>query len=307
MTDKVNPSKNRRAGSFETAGALSKAGSSEGYIQYGDAPTEISIHDEDLNEDAYDAFSQTSTGLDVTISAGEAVIFGAWLARDEDSVVTVPDDSTTTIYLGWSASQGNTIIIGPDADFASKDQRLELFEVTTAGGSVTDVSDNRVLGEHVQSDIVKADDGVIQGNELEEGKRLVIEADESMVVGGSYEINGDATLDGTLVTVPNVYSHDNLKDIDPTDHLQVVKEYHITANSDEQPAFDGVLTNAWDEQRRAFDVTLAPSDGLSQTYGFNFDDGKHWNNGKWDIPLTINWDEQPDSDLRLTVRVHKRT
>ena len=307
MTDKVNPSFNSRAGSFETAGVLAKAGSSEGYIQYGDKPTQVSVHESELDETAYDAFSQTNAGLDVTIAPGEAIVYGAWLARDVDTVVTVPDDSTTTIYLGWDSSAGNTVIIGPDADFAPKDQRIELFEVTTAGGSVSSVEDNRRLGEHVSSDIVKADDGVLTGNELEEGKRLVVESDESMVVGGSYEINGDATLDGNLVTVPNVYSHDDLKDIDPTDHLEVVKEYHITASSDSQPAFDGVLTNAWDKQRRAFDVTVAPTNGLSQTYGFNFDFGQHWNNGKWDIPVTINWDEQPSDDLRLTVRVHKRT
>jgi hypothetical protein len=46
---------------------------------------------------------------------------------------------------------------------------------------------------------------------------------------------------------------------------------------------------------------------LDDTYAFNFDDGRHWNNGSWDVPLTINWDEDPGSDLDVTVRVHRRT
>jgi hypothetical protein len=128
-----------------------------------------------------------------------------------------------------------------------------------------------------------------------------------MVVGGSYTINGDATIDGDLVTVENQYSHDQLADVDPTDHLEVVKDVRVTLASGSTPAFDGTLTNMFGEEVTGFDVTVAPTNGLDDTYAFNFDDGRHWNNGSWDVPLTINWDEDPGSDLDVTVRVHRRT
>jgi hypothetical protein len=128
-----------------------------------------------------------------------------------------------------------------------------------------------------------------------------------MVVGGSYTLNGDAQIDGDLVTVANETSHDTLVSVDPTDHLEVITEYEITANTGSTPAFDGTLINAFTEETTAFDVTVAPTSGLNDTYAFNFDDGKRYNNGSWDVPLTVNWDEDPGVDLDLTVRIHKRT
>jgi hypothetical protein len=128
-----------------------------------------------------------------------------------------------------------------------------------------------------------------------------------MVDGGSYEINGDAQIDGDLVTVSNRTRHRELSDVSPTDHLEVIKEYDITAVSGQTPAFDGRLIDVFSDELTAFDVTVAPTSGLNDTYAFNFDDGKRYDNGSWDVPLTVNWDEDPGVDLDLTVRIHKRT
>lgn len=160
--------------------------------------------------------------------------------------------------------------------------------------------------EPSQEDI-HVDNGVIVGDTLETGESLTIGTNESMVVGGSYTINGDASINGDLVTVTNQYSHDQLKNVDPTDHLEVVKEVQITAATGANPAFDGTLTNVFGEQLTAFDVTIAPTNGMADTYGFNVDTGRRWQNGSWDLPLTVNWDEDPGSDLGLTVRIHRRT
>jgi len=159
----------------------------------------------------------------------------------------------------------------------------------------------------LETNSLRVANGLIHGDQLDPDESLTIEADEGFVTTGSFTITGDATIDGDLVTVSNRDSHDQLADIDPTDHLNVVQEYQITANSGSQPAFDSELTNAFADELDAFDVTVAPTTGLDDTYGFNFDSGKHWNNGSWDVPLTINWDDDPGEDLGLTVRVHRRT
>lgn len=158
----------------------------------------------------------------------------------------------------------------------------------------------------LETNSLRAANGVIHGDRLDADESLTIEADEGFVTAGSFTISGDATIDGDLVTVSNNTLHDQVTDIDPTDHLEVVQEYQITATSG-QPAFDAELTNAFDNELDAFDVTVAPTNGLDDTYGFNYDDGKKWNNGSWDVPLTVNWDADPGSDLELTVRVHRRT
>jgi hypothetical protein len=144
-------------------------------------------------------------------------------------------------------------------------------------------------------------------DELASDETLTIEADEFLVAGGSYSINGDATITGDLVVVSNSSSHDNLNDIDPTDHLEIIKEFQITATSGATPAFDGALTTGFGEQTTAFDVTVAPTSGINDTYAFNFDAGRKYNNGSWDVPLTINFDIDPEQDLGLTVIIHRRT
>jgi hypothetical protein len=179
---------------------------------------------------------------------------------------------------------------------SDKDGIVDEADTLSQGGLPSDAA----------TDIFTADGAFIGGDELEAGKSLTIKQDEYAVVGNSYTINGDAQIDGNLITVSNNRSHDDLSEIDPTDHLEVEKEYQITAVSGQNPAFDAELTNAFDEQLTAWDVTIQPTNGLSETYAFNFDTGRKWNNGSWDVPLTINWDQAPSTDMEFTVRVHRR-
>ena len=309
MTQKVNPSINRPAEAFKTAGAIALASRDDGYITPVNSPSDISVQDGGITEANLNAFAETSgTGsLDVTIEPGEAFIYGSWVAKDTTTTVTLASGTAgQTVYVGWNKDGTDDVIIGLDSAFASAsgdtDKKIPLFDFDTDGTGVTNVDDRRLIG-----DFQKSDDAFIGGDTLESGKRLVIESDEQAVVGGSYTLNGDAQIDGDLVTVSNQTSHDELADIDPTDHLTVEKEYQVTLNSGSDPAFDGTLSNALDEQLTAFDVTVAPTSGLNDTYAFNFDDGKAWNNGSWDVPLTVNWDDDPGSDLDVSVRVHRRT
>lgn len=248
MTDKVNPSINRPAEAFKTAGAIAYAGGrEEGFIVEAGSPTEIAVQDGGITEGNLNAFNYSTAGLDVTVDGGEAFVFGSWLAIDTQTTVTLADNTSgQQIYVGWNKDGTDDVIVGLQSAFdnatGNTDQKIPIGTFDTSGGSVSSSADNRTVGS-----------------------------------------------------------------ADPTDNLEVVKEYQITASSGSTPAFDGELTNAYTEQLGAFDVTVTPTNELNQTYGFNYDDGKNWNNGSWDVPLTVNWDTDPGSDLDLTVRIHKRT
>lgn len=304
MTEKVNPSPFRPAEAFKTAGSIHYSGDNDEWIVPASSPTTIATQDSGIDETTFTAFSEShsASSFDVTIEPGEAFVFGSWLAIDVNTTVTLASStSNQTVYVGWDKDAENNVIIGQSGDFASTDQRIPLYDFDTDGSGVTAVTDRREIGNFHTSE------GFIGDDTHDAGNRLVIESDEYMVVGGSYTLNGDADIQGDLVTVQNAPSHDGLSDVDPTDHLEVVKEYQITAQTGANPAFDGTLTNALAEELTAFDVTVTPTSGLNDTYAFNYDDGKRWNNGSWDVPLTVNWDEDPGTDLDLTVRIHKRT
>jgi len=309
MTEKVNPSITRPAEAFKTAGAIALGGGHEdGWISQSSNPSEISVQDAGIVEANLNAFGESSSpsSLDVTIDGGEAFVYGSWLAIDTQTTVTLAASTASqTVYVGWNKDSTDDVIVGLQSAFdnasGNTDQKIALYDFDTDGSGVTLVEDRRDYGNF------ENEQGFIGSDTLGVDDKLDIDSDEYMVVGGSYTLNGDATIDGDLVTVSNEDSHDELADVDPTDHLEVVKEYQITLSTGNSPAFDGTLTEVLDDQFTAFDVTVAPTSGLDDTYGFNYDDGRHWNNGSWDVPLTVNWDTDPGTDLEVTVRIHKRT
>jgi len=318
MTQKANPSVNRPAEAFKTAGAIAYGGhGGTGFVRDGDKPTDIAVQDSGIDETALNSFNQTSssTSLDVTIDAGEAFVFGSWLCIDTTTIVTLSSNtSNQTVFVGWNKNSSNDLIIGVETAFSNSpgdtDQKIPLYSFNTDSNGVTNVTDERKISqsrENRQASVFTSETGFVSGTTLESDESLTIEQDESMVTSDSYEINGDAQIDGDLVTVSNRTRHRELSDVSPTDHLEVIKEYDITAVSGQTPAFDGRLIDVFSDELTAFDVTVAPTSGLNDTYAFNFDDGRYWNNGSWDVPLTVNWDEDPGSDLDLTVRIHKRT
>jgi len=150
MTQKANPSVNRPAEAFKTAGAIAYGGSDEGFISASNSPTEISVQDDDINEAQLNAFDQTSSGssLDVTIDGGEAFVFGSWLAIDtQTSVSLAANTSAQTVSVGWNKNGADDVIIGLDAAFSSKsgdaDQKIPLFSFDTDSSGVTNVADER--------------------------------------------------------------------------------------------------------------------------------------------------------------------
>jgi len=154
MTEKANPSPSRPADAFATAGAIAYGGSIDGFIIDGASPTAISQQDAEINEDNLDTFSQSisSSSLTISISGGEGFVFGAWLAIDTQTTITL-DASTSgqTVFLGWNKNSSNDVIIGLDDAFSTvptdTDQRIPLYEFDTDASGVTAVRDERQVGK----------------------------------------------------------------------------------------------------------------------------------------------------------------
>jgi len=160
MTEKANPSPSRPADAFATAGAIAYGGSIDGFIVDAAEPTAISTQDGEINESLFDTFSQSSSNssLTVSISGGEAFVFGAWLAIDTTTTITLePDTADQTVYIGWNKNTSNDVIIGLESVFASSlndsDQRIPLYNFDTDSTGITNVTDRRQIGK---KDVISA-------------------------------------------------------------------------------------------------------------------------------------------------------
>lgn len=140
MTDIVNPSYNRQASSFLTAGTIAyNAGVSDGFvIASADSPTPLA-NDQGLTVTNLTGFaeSSSSSSLDVTIDGGEGFVFGSYVARDVSTTVTLAASTNNqVVYLGWDDNAPDTIKIGLAADFDSTDPKIELYSYDTDGSGV---------------------------------------------------------------------------------------------------------------------------------------------------------------------------
>ena len=144
MTEKVNPSINRPATAFKTAGAIAYGGYGDGGFVVDSAnPTPLSVQDGGINESNFASFEETSSSssLDVEIAAGEAFVFGSWLAIDVSTTVTLAANTTNqVVYVGWNKDGTDDVIIGLQSAFdnasGNTDQKIELYSYDTDGSGV---------------------------------------------------------------------------------------------------------------------------------------------------------------------------
>ena len=200
MTDRVKPSYQTTARSHEVAGTIQYTEDKRiGHVRHADNPSELSIRDDNIDEEQLVAFSEqhSDTSLDVTINAGEAFIYGAWVSRDEDSIVTLePNEDTQTVYVGWDIEIGNTIIVGLESDFNELDPKIKLYEFDTDSDGVTHVNNVRDIGKEVGTHPAN---GPIR-RELDDTDRMVIEENESMIVLDYFDEGaGDLTVKGDFL------------------------------------------------------------------------------------------------------------
>lgn len=257
MTDKVNPSINRPAEAFKTAGAIAYAGGREsGFVVDSDSTTEISIQDGGITEDNLNAFNWTTTNLDVTFDGGEAFIFGSWVAIDTQTTVTLADDTTgQTVYVGWNKDGTDDVIIGLQSAFdnasGNTDQKIPISTFDTASGSVTASTDERTIGGD-GSKTLDDDTPLKFGDEHDFEQyydsgfdELVIEDAVNNTIKQTWDKNGDVHIpNGALnfrnsnniedagtaaiefngnadVTVPNTLIGDDVSGDDPSNDLSI--------------------------------------------------------------------------------------
>jgi hypothetical protein len=234
MTQKANPSINRPAEAFKTAGAIAYGGhGGDGFVVDGTNPTDISVQDGGITEADLNSFAETSGGasLDVTIDGGEAFVFGSWIAIDTDTTVTLASSTTgQTVYVGWNKNGSDDVIVGLDGAFSSasgdRDERIPLFDFDTDGSGVTNVVDRRSFDQ-------------INADSIEQGSGSGLDAD--LLDGNeASELGVDVSNDGTTVTT-------NSSDINFSSD--------ITASGD----FDGTSTVSLTNNS----VTVSSGDGLS--------------------------------------------
>jgi len=223
MTEKANPSINRPAEAYKTAGAIAYGGhGSGGFVVDGSNPTQISVQDGGITEGNLNAFAESSSGssLDVTIDGGEAFVFGSWLAIDSDTVVTLAGSTAgQTVYVGWNKNGSDDVIVGLDGAFSSAsgdtDERIPLWTFDTDGTGVTSVTDERTIGYSISvegdatfgqnADVtVSYDSGNdeldIDGANLSVAGVTVVDESQGYIPQSSFE-NDDITLSaGTAMT-----------------------------------------------------------------------------------------------------------
>lgn len=158
MSDLVTPGETNAAIDARSAGG---AWANAGHAWIVDG-ADLSPHYSSLDDGAMDGFRYaTSSGLTVTIAAGEAYVAG-WLARDRTTSVDLPAGETTRVYVGYDAGailadtetppESENVIIGPESAFDAGDPRTPLYDFTTDADTVTGRTDHRQLEKPVSFD-----------------------------------------------------------------------------------------------------------------------------------------------------------
>lgn len=202
MVEKVNPSRTRTADSFKTAGSIAYGGSPDGFVIDGATPTPISVEDSDITEGNFNTFSESSSGssLDVTIDAGEGFVFGAWVAIDTSTTVTLASSTNgQTVYVGWSNDSADDVIVGLDAAFGANDQRIPLWTFDTDGSGVTSTTDGRQIGQPINSSF---DNGITIGSNDEATLNYDSGSDSLAVSGVSLSADGVTIFDEGNASIP---------------------------------------------------------------------------------------------------------
>lgn len=151
MTDWVEPSPGT-AESYQTSGAIRYAAATAAAADAGwvaDTNTDYFAAEAGATGTPLNAFAESHSGtsMDVTIDTGEACISGKWLARDTTTTVTLAASTLNqTVYAGWPASTGDSVIVGLEGDFPTNHGKTPIWTFDTDGSGVTAATDERQIG-----------------------------------------------------------------------------------------------------------------------------------------------------------------
>lgn len=146
MTDIVNFSNGHTPNPRENAASFEAVGMSDaGWVLSG--ASIIAQYRDDITGTELNAFAHVgTTGHDVTFDTGEAVVYGAPLARDTQSTVTLASGvANQLVYVGWEPGAESSITVGLSSAFTTDAQRIPLYEFDTDSTTVTATRDERVL------------------------------------------------------------------------------------------------------------------------------------------------------------------
>lgn len=195
MTDFVTPSPGAFR-SYPTSGAVRYGSTDQRIVPDTEdhfASYITSIEGNSLAAGPFNAFDATWTGLDLTIKSGEAYVMGKYLARDTKTTFTIPDNTTTTYYLGWPADTGHTVIIGESSAFPSNHEKVPIWEFSADSGNVVAHTDHRVFNPE-DIDRVKPDE-TIPRVALEDGESaefsIPVKDGETVVLTGWGAVDQD--------------------------------------------------------------------------------------------------------------------
>jgi hypothetical protein len=194
MTQKVHPSFNRDIRNRELAQAIRSGGNTDGFVSRSGVRL-VEDSEGDLPTGPLGTFDETSsaTSLDVTISAGEAVVGGAYLATDETFTVTLPASTTTTALLAVQDGVADSILVDEVAALDPDDSRTPLFDFTTDSNGVTSVVDRRQLGSLIRDRFIQHE------SEIVSGETRTVQSGRAVTVGDSLTVDGSLIVDGSLV------------------------------------------------------------------------------------------------------------
>lgn len=239
MTERVNPSQNRSADAFETAGAIALAGGADsGWVSESSSPSELTTQNSNLTDADINAFGESHSGssFDVTIDGGEAFVYGSWLAIDTDTTVTLASSTNNqTVYVGWDKDDTDDVIVGLDADFASSgtdtDMKIPLWDFDTDGSGVTSATDRRVIGKVVNGRHIP-DTNSVTSAYTTSGENIIF-ADTS---GGAFSVTlgtGDL-IDGNEIVVADTTgsAQSNNITVDTEGSENIDGQNSVTINND---------------------------------------------------------------------------
>lgn len=206
MTDYANPSNSFRPLSGEMGRTLRYTGHVKGYIA--DGITLVSdVDSAGLTEGPLNAFAEVSeSGLDVTFDTGEASLNGAVIARDTETTVTLPQTSSVTVALAYEPSVEGNVIIDTEATITSQVgdvPTLPLYDFTTDTSGVTDRTDQRLLGERIETKNARYETSDSSGLAVDNAKQLggapasdYAQKDEGETIPGHRNFTGGVDIDG---------------------------------------------------------------------------------------------------------------
>lgn len=216
MTDIVFPSPGRGAVPDEWA-AISRYGhgDSAGWVVDPSRRLVSSLYDSNITSGALGGFavvSSPSSSFDVDIDTGEALVGGRYVARDTQTTVTLPSNSTTTIVVGVNQQTRDGVVVDTSG---TPDIELALADVTTDGSGVTGTTDRRVEGpvEAAPSGLISMWSGAI--NDIPAGWTLCDGTDgtpdltDRFVIGagGSYTPDDTGGSESVQLTESELPSH----------------------------------------------------------------------------------------------------